>query len=71
MAQEWTAKIMSDTDMLYIASLEKRIEMLEHENEELKMLFVEIVYDVVKLNEKTVSIIHKFETLTEKDSETK
>lgn len=62
---------MSDTDILYMANLEKRNEMLQTENEELKMLFVEIVYDIANLNEKTVSIINEYKTLIGKDCESK
>lgn len=62
---------MSDTDMLYMASLEKHIEKLKHENVELKRMFCDLVYGIVNLNEKTVSIINEYKTLIEKDSEQK
>lgn len=57
--------------MLYIASLEKRIEMLEHEKVELNRMFIELVYDIASLNEKTVSILKEYKTLIGKDSESK
>jgi hypothetical protein len=62
---------MSDTDILYMVSLEKHIEKLKHENVELKRMFCDLVFVITNLNEKTVSIINEYKTLIEKDSEQK